>query len=230
MFFDGTCGQSRRTHAFGLHAVKVAVFDGLFGCDSFFGVGFQHLLQEVESHRVYLLVPFSFQFEVHLFVLFVDFVVFGALEERFPDEEDMENDADRKDVALRFHMSIFCQSDDLGSDVAGSAAAVEEILFFVGVAAESKVHDDGVKGEGVSEHDVLGLDVAVHDSLLVHFGESRDEALHALAHLRRGEEAVPFLDAVEELAAGQKLKHYVDGVVRLEHSFQHEEIGVRIFA
>jgi hypothetical protein len=137
----------------------------------------------------------------------------------------VEDGAEGEDVALGLDVLPLRQRGDFGRDVAGSAAAVEDVVFAVGVGREAEVSDDGAESALAPQHDVLRLDVAVHDAVVVHLLEANRHPPHELLDLVGSKHCFPLVDAAVELSVGQQLEDDVDGVVGLEDSFALDDVG-----
>jgi hypothetical protein len=125
-------------------------------------------------------------------------------EGRVAAEEDVEDDAQRPDVALGAVLGV--GRDHLGRNVAGRPARRAHHLVRPGQDL-GEAHVGQLDGRVVLlalEQHVLGLEVAVDDALAVGVGDGRRHQPH---HLPRLALAVAGLlaDAVEELAAGDEL-------------------------
>ena len=137
----------------------------------------------------------------------------------------MEDEAEGEDIAGGAELLSLLAGDDLGGDVAGGAAPVEEVVFGLGVGSEAKVGDDGVEAVLAPEHDVFGFDVAVHDLVLVHLVEALGHAPHKRLDLLLGEAGHPLVDPAVELPVAQQLEDDVDGVLALENGLQLHDVG-----
>ena len=96
----------------------------------------------------------------------------------------------------------------------------------MGVLSEAEVHDDGYHSAValLLDHDVLQLEVAVHDAPLVQVRHTLEQVHHdGLRLLQRGETA--FLDVPVERERVQ-LQYDVRGVVTLVDRHQLAEISV----
>lgn len=137
----------------------------------------------------------------------------------------MEDSPKREDVALRFNVLSLGESGDFRSDVARSAASVEDVIIAVGICREAEISNDRHKSSVSSQHNVLRLDVPMHDSVVVHFLESNRHSSDELLGLSRSEDCLSFIDAAVQLPVGKKLEYNVDGVVRLEDSLALDDVG-----
>jgi hypothetical protein len=217
-------------HLVPLHSPEEAVGKSFSGADPVVWVGHQHLLEQFQGLRVDVCVSLSFEADLHFLVLLVDFLVLGAFEDCLSGEQDVEDDSSREDIALWLDVLALVEFNDLGSYVAGSSAPEEEVFLDVGEGGQSVVDDDWRHGAIGPQHDVLRLEVAVHDALAVHLLHAAQQSPHELPHFRLSEEAVGLLDAVEELAASEQLQDHVDGVFRLVDALKLEDVGVRVEA
>jgi len=137
--------------------------------------------------------------------LLVEFAGAGVLEGQVAAEHGVEDDAAAPDVCpqtvvafARYHF---------GSSVAGTAAGGLEPLAGLVVVGESEVYDFDVVA--VVEEEVLGLEVAVDDAVLVDVVDACDDLLHEGDGLLLAESLV-LDDVVEELAALCVLHDEVD--------------------
>ena len=78
----------------------------------------------------------------------------------------MEDKTGREDVAQGLAFSIHvCNVNDLRSHVARSATSHEQIVLLFSPSGQSEVDNHHLARVFVSQHNVLGFQVAVHDSL-----------------------------------------------------------------
>jgi hypothetical protein len=185
----------------------------------------QHLPEEVQSHWIHLLVGGGVEVELHLAVVVVDFIAVLALEEGALQQQDVQDDTGGEDVALGGNLLTLLERGDFGSDVAGSTAPVVEVVLGVNIGSKSEVDYYWLETSAASQHDVLGLDVPVHHSQFVHFLETAGQTMHELLDFRHAELGLFLVDAGVKLSVGQQLHDQVEGVVRLEDSFQFEQVG-----
>ena len=137
----------------------------------------------------------------------------------------MEDESEGEDVAGGAELLSLLAGDDLGGDIAGGAAPVEEVVFGLGVGSQAKVGNDGSESVLAPEHDVFRLDIAVHDLVLVHFVEALCHAPHKCLNLFLGEAGHPLVDPAVELSVSQQLEDDVDGVLALENGLQLHDVG-----
>lgn len=154
------------------------------GCScAFLRVGEQHALQEVDCGGVDVLVGLASERKLHLLVFAVDLLVLRALEERSSRQQNMEDDSSREDIALRFDMFTLRQFDDLRGDIAGRSTPEKQVLLDICMRGQAVIDDDGRHRPIPTHHDVLRLEIAVHDPLLVHPLQPPQQAQHELLHL-----------------------------------------------
>ena len=172
----------------------------------------EHLPQEVEGLPVDVGVHLLGEVELARAVLHEDLVVLLALEDGAAEEQVVEDDASREDIANRVALGRHVLDvDDLGRDEAGRAASHEEVLLLFGVGGEAEVADGQVLGVYLPEHDVLGLEVAVDDPSLREVAQTLKNIADDLLRLR----CFDFLSALEHLVqlhAFQILEDHVDRV------------------
>lgn len=135
-------------------------------------VQLQHLLKQIHSFRVNYPVLSRLQIKPHLFVVVVHFFEFTASEKRTIGQEDMEDGSQRKDVAhWRYFLSFF-KSTNLGSDIPRGPTSIENVIIPRHICCQPEVDDHRI--QLIPHHDILGLDVSVHDVLLVQFFDAPD--------------------------------------------------------
>ena len=125
----------------------------------------------------------------------------------------MEDEAGRKDIASWGQSVSLFAADDLGSNVAGCATSVKEVVFGVNVGCETKISNYRVESSGSSEHNVLGFDVPVHYSAFLHVVESPCHSSHEGLDLFLSEFGHSLVDAGMDLAVGKKLQNDVERVL-----------------
>lgn len=97
------------------------------------GVHFQHLCQQVHRLLVHFLVGRTIQIELHLSVVLVDFLKLATLEERLLDQQDMEDNTGREDIADLAGLLPLGKSSDLWGYVARRTASVKDIVLAVDI-------------------------------------------------------------------------------------------------
>jgi hypothetical protein len=157
---------------------KEGVAQHFLGSDALLGVQQQHPPQQVHGLRVHSLVAGGVEAEVAFSVALVHFLGGSPLEDGSLHEQDVEDEAQGEDVAGRGQSVPLLAADDLRRHVPGGPAAVEDVVLSVHVHGQAQVGDHRVEPGGSSQHDVFGLDVAVHDAVLVHFEEALGHAPH----------------------------------------------------
>ena len=171
----------------------------IIGPDAFPRINFQHLFKEVHGLRVHLLIAQAVQIKSHLPVILVHLLEFPTLEQGPLGEQDVENDSNREDIAHRVHTLPLDERGDFRCDVAGRAAAVEEVVLCLHKRRQAEVHDDRVEPALAAQHYVLGLDVAVHDAVIVDLLEPPREADHELLDLPQRELPLAPVDPAVQL-------------------------------
>lgn len=121
----------------------------------------------------------------------------------------MEDDSSREDIALWFDMPALGQFYDFRRHISWCSAPEKQVLLNIGMRCQPIIHDDGVHRCTSPHHDVLRLEIAMHDPLLVHPLESSKQAQHKLFHLLLRKVAVSLLDAVEQLPARYQFQNHV---------------------
>lgn len=117
-------------------------------------------------------------------------------------------------------------ADDLGSNIPGRSAAVKEVVFGVNICSQSEVCEDRVESGGSSEHDVLRLDVSVHDSGLLKLVEGESHTSHEGLNFLFGELGHALVDASVSLAVRKQFQDHVKGVLGLKDCLQTHYVGV----
>ena len=140
-------------------------------------------------------------------------------------QQEVGDDADGPQVD---GLAVAGLAEDLGRHVAGGAAGggQDVELVLVHDAREPEVGDEQVGVVlGRAEQQVLGLEVAVHDAVLVEVGNGRQ---HRADQVRRVRLVVRALaaDAVEQLAAQRQVGDEVEVVHGLEVVDEREDVLV----
>jgi hypothetical protein len=112
-------------------------------------------------------------------------------------------------IALSFKV---LKVDDFRGNVARRAAPHKQVLRFVGPSRQSEISDYAVKVALLSHQNILRLEVAMHNSALVHVLQSHEQPSNCCLNLV-GSEFVFGFDLVIELTALEKFDAYVDGVL-----------------
>lgn len=95
----------------------------------------------------------------------------------------MEDDSSREDIALRFDMPTLSKLDDLRGHISRCSTSEKQILLNIRMRGQSIIHNDGCHGGTSAHHDVLRLEIAMHDPLLMHPLQPSQQAQHELLHL-----------------------------------------------
>ena len=141
-----------------------------FRCfDSFLGVNFEHSSKEVKSLGIHIFVKRTVEVELHLLVVLVDLISSFPLKELLPHKQDMENGTQWKNVAFWFYVISFLDGCNLRGNIAWSSASVKNVVFSVSIRGKAEINDDWIKACFSSKHDVFGLDISMHDSVVMHF-------------------------------------------------------------
>lgn len=136
------------------------------------GIGSQHLFEQTQSLRLKGVVSLSFKIDVHFFVFLVNLLIFAAIEKCLPGEQNVKDDASRKNVALRLNMLALTERNDLRSHIARGATPKEQILLQISMSSQSEIYNNWLHGRAGPQHNVLRLEVAVHNPSLVHVLQS----------------------------------------------------------
>lgn len=115
------------------------------------------------------MIPLEFYLE--LFVVFIDLFVFCSSEERSPAKKHVEYSAKRKDVASWLNMFASLKADNFRCDISRCSAPKVEVFLLIAICTKAEVYNDRLKGIS-SKHDVLRLEISMHDSFLVHMCQS----------------------------------------------------------
>jgi hypothetical protein len=145
---------------------------------------------------------FALQADIELFVVVIDLLVLAPREERLPAQQHVEDSSERKHVAGWLDVLAAGEVDDLRSDVAGSAAPEEYILFLVDVGGKAEVDDHWLAGV-TSQHDVLGLYIAMHYSALVHMLQPLQKTANDPLNLILSEPSFSVLNSLEQGLSSQ---------------------------
>ena len=157
------------------------MLQGILSTDAAFGVSLQHLGQQIQSRGGHLRIAVLGESKIASPILSEYFVVLLALEDRGPEEQVVEDDASRKDVADGIAFGAHIPNvDDLGSHEARCAAPDKKILLLVGVGGQAEVADGSFPALLFLEHDVLGLQVSMDYSILGQVGQSSEDILYYL--------------------------------------------------
>ena len=94
-------------------------------------------------------------------------------------------------------MSALIELDDLRCYVAGSAAAEKEVFLKISVSSKTEVHNNWRHRSAGSQHNVLGLEVTMHNTKRVHLLQTAQQSEHKLFDLLSCEETIRLLDLVK---------------------------------
>lgn len=140
----------------------------------------------------------------------------------------MEDGSQREDVTDGLNMLRLSEFNDLRCDVARSAASEEEILLDISIGCESEIHDDWLERFS-SQHDVLWLQIAVHDSTLVDMLQPAQQSSYDFLDLIIAEVPLPLLDELKQRLACQQFQYHINGVIRLKNRLQLQHILMWFF-
>lgn len=128
----------------------------------------------------------------------------------------MENQAQTKHVTNGIVFSFHVLNvDNFRGDIPWSTTSDKKIFFSIAKFSQSIIGNNAIEGILVSEKQVFGLEISVHDFLVAHFFHSQKNAMD------NGLNFVIFefifgLDLVMETSAAQKLKDNVKRVFGFE--------------
>ena len=197
----------------------------LLRSNSLLRVDLKHRPHQLHGLLIQLSILLRRKIKTQSFVSLVDLVVIGTLEEVAAGEKDVEQSACRKDIAYDIDMLLLTHADDLGSDVAGRAAAVEEIRFFIADGRKSEIDEHGLPTLSRPQHNILQLNIPMHDAIPVHAGQGLEQPAHDLLALLLVYAALP-IDALEEVASAQILSDHEEGGLGLHYADYFDDVGV----
>ena len=90
----------------------------------------------------------------------------------------MENNPSREDVRLWGQFVFVGLQDDVGREVARSAAFVCSVIFLPGIDGEAEIDDNRLQRESIPHHNVLQLYVPVDHLLVVQLNQSLQDPAH----------------------------------------------------
>ena len=194
----------------------VQVLVDLGSVTSVLGVHGQHLVEELEEARGEVL-PHARWLGGHARLPLHELVIVGVAERGLLPGETAgqhaeEEDAHRPHVAGGIHEEprLVRGVADLGRGVRDAAAHAGNVR--AGAQGHAEVDDLHVRALLVSEDDVLGLDVSVHELLAVHELQASGDLVDVGSRLGLGQ-ADLWLDGIEEIAASRVvLDHHVRGL------------------
>lgn len=111
----------------------------------------------------------------------------------------MEDGSRREDVADWAHLLPFDQSRDLGRDIPRCSASIEDVVLRLDEGRESEIDDDWIQRVLPSQHDVLGLEIPMHDAPRVQVRHPPRQASHELSDLVVRESSLPAIDETVHL-------------------------------
>lgn len=145
--------------------------------------GIQHPVEQLQPERTDTIDGVSLDGEVQQFVFPVDLLVLGAGEDCLAGHQQMEDAADREHIAGGQVLLVLLDLDDLGGDEPRSPAPEEQVGGSLALGSQAKIHDDWLvqlrRGQAlVPEHDILWLQVPMHDLVLIHALEPAEQPSH----------------------------------------------------
>lgn len=122
---------------------EVLALQGLLGGDALFRVGFEHQFDELDCLGRHDIEVGVFEINFRFFVLLDDRVVAASWEARLAREEDVENEAERIDVANGVVGGAHVGNvDHFRGDESWRAASAVEVNWFVDEGGQSEIGDD----------------------------------------------------------------------------------------
>lgn len=192
--------------------------------DSFLGIDFEHSSKEVKSLGINILVKRTMEIELHLLVGLVYLVSFFTLEKLLPHKQNMENGTQWKNVAFWFDVVSLHDSGDLRGNIARSSTSVEDVIFSVSIGGQAEINDDWIEASFSPKHDVFGFDISMHDSVVMHFFQSKSHTLDELPNLTWVEDGFFIVNTLVELAVWKEFQDDVERVFRLKDSFAFDDM------
>ena len=121
-------------------------------------------LKKIQSITVKLLIFFLVEVEFTSSILSKNIAVTCALKDRFIEEQVMENDSSREDIADGFALERHVLDvDDLRGNEARSPTSDKDVFFLIGMGSKSKVTDGNFQWIFASEHDIFRFQISVND-------------------------------------------------------------------
>ena len=179
---------------------QVGVVEGFLCRDSLGGAGLEHAGEQVERLGVHLLVDMSSQAEFHVFIVVVDLVVFGPLEERLAGQQEVQDDPSRENITGGLNVLTLGKRYDLRRHVSRSTTAEEQVLMQVSIGGQPEVSDNWLEAVLASQHDIFGFQVTVHDPSPVERSQPVQNAAHEFLGAFGGKMPSVFLNSVQQVS------------------------------
>lgn len=171
-----------------------------------------------------LLVHVALEIDLALSVLLQDLVALLARKRGGAEDQQVEDHPETEHIADGLVMTfLVLEVRDFRGDIARSATTDEDVVLDIGKSGQPEISNDALVTVFVSENDVLGLQVSMHDPLLVHGLDSVEEALHNFQYLLGGK-GMPFLYLVVKQPAPQILNHEVHGIICFVNPVQFHKV------
>lgn len=124
----------------------------------------------------------------------------------------MEDSPKRKHIAYGLDMLELSQFEDLRGHVAWGSASEEEILIQVSKSRQPEVYNNRLQRIS-PQHDVLRLQIPMHDPFAMHMPHSPQQSTHNPSYLLLTEPPIPILNSVVERLAGQQFHDHINRVI-----------------
>ena len=165
---------------------KEWMLQGLFCSYTIWWLLSQHHFQQFHFLLFQLIISCGTEIEIHVFVVFVNLVVFCALKQWFFHQKNVENDSCWEYVTLGLNMDVFGQWDDLRSNISRGSTSVKQVLVDICMSGQTKIDNYWVHWILISEHYIFWLQISVHYSVLMHVGQTLQKSLHECFYLQLG--------------------------------------------
>lgn len=103
-----------------------------------------------------------------------------------------------------------------------------KVLLLVAICSKTEIYDDRLQRIS-SEHDVLRLEISVHDPFFVHMSESIQKSCHYCLDFCLGKAPFVVFDNLKQSLASKKLENDINWVLRFKDSFKFQYIFLRDF-
>ncbi len=198
----------------------------------------QHRLEQVPTLFAQQLKVLAVKVNLTLTVLLHHLLHLLSLEhwlleqpESFKKLQNVENDSQRKDIALRvvgFDIVRGLDLEHFRSDVTGSAAPDIKVLLLVPVISKPQIDNDWEDFIGVFrilfDHDIFEFEIPMHDALLVHKIDSLQEPLHDFFDLDLTGKSILLQVAIQ--GKTQQFHNNISGVFGFKNPFKFTNVFV----